>query len=73
VIGMDSMILLCSGDWILQAGSWVCDGSVTQTVYSAPVEYTWTMAARALFEGVKFAVPLMAVAWGGRQIIAMLR
>jgi hypothetical protein len=66
-------LISCDGDWTVTASGWDCTGAVTQIVYSAPVEYTWDMAATALFQGFSVVFPLMVVAWGGRQILKMLR
>lgn len=66
-------VILCDGDWMFAGSAWECSGSVTQIVYSAPVEYTAAMATEALFQGFSVVLPLMAVAWGGRQILKMLK
>lgn len=66
-------LILCDGDWTPTGSAWDCSGAVTQIVYSAPVEYTWDMAATALFQGFSVVFPLMVVAWGGRQVLKMLR
>lgn len=66
-------LILCDGDWTATASGWDCTGAVTQIVYSAPVEYTPAMIAEALFQGFSVTLPLMAVAWGGRFFLKMLR
>lgn len=65
--------ILCDIDWTITANGWDCLGAVTQVVYTAPVEYTASMATEALFNGFSVAIPLMAAAWGGRQLLKMLR
>lgn len=67
-----SSVLLCDSAWELSNG-WQCSGAVTQAIYSAPVEYTAAMASEALFTGFSVAFPLLIVAWGGRQLIKMVR
>ncbi|PSF10574.1 hypothetical protein C7H09_06420 [Marinobacter fuscus] len=66
-------LISCDGDWTATASGWDCTGAVTQIVYSAPVEYTPAMITEALFYGFSVTLPLLAVAWGGRQIIKMVR
>lgn len=68
-----SKAILCDGDWTITASGWDCTGDIIQVVYSAPVEYTAAMAMDALFHGFAAALPLMAVAWGGRQVLKMLK
>lgn len=68
-----SKAILCDGDWISTASGWDCSGAITQVVYTAPVEYTAAMVAEAIFQGFSVTLPLMAVAWGGRQLLKMLR
>lgn len=66
-------LILCDSDWIVTASGWDCSGAVTQIVYSAPVEYTAAMATEALFHGFSITLPLLALAWGGRQLLKMVR
>lgn len=66
-------VLLCDGDWIAGSSGWECSGAVTQFVFSAPVEYTAEMITEAVFQGFSVTFPLMVVAWGGRQVIKMVR
>ncbi|MCC4284371.1 hypothetical protein LL273_11595 [Marinobacter salarius] len=68
-----SKAILCDGDWTITASGWDCTGAITQVVYTAPVEYTPAMIAEAIFHGFSVTLPLMAVAWGGRQLLKMLR
>ncbi|WP_138438223.1 hypothetical protein [Marinobacter alexandrii] len=68
-----SKAILCDGDWTLTASGWDCSGAITQVVYTIPVEYTPAMIAEAIFQGFSVTLPLMAVAWGGRQLLKMLR
>lgn len=68
-----SKAILCDGDWTITASSWDCTGAITQVVYTAPVEYTPAMIAEAIFHGFSVTLPLMAVAWGGRRLLEMLR
>ena len=68
-----SKAILCDGNWTLTASGWDCTGAITQVVYTAPVEYTPAMIAEALFHGFSVTLPLMAVAWGGRQLLKMLK
>ncbi|GGY83592.1 hypothetical protein [Marinobacter zhanjiangensis] len=66
-------LILCDGTWQTGPTGWECTGTVTQIVYSAPVEHTPAMAAEAFFHGFATVVPVMAVIFGGRQILKMLR
>lgn len=68
-----SKAILCDGNWTITASGWDCTGAITQVVYTAPVEYTPAMIAEAIFQGFSVTLPLMAVAWGGRRILEMLR
>lgn len=65
--------VLCDGDWTVTASGLDCSGAITQVVYTVPVEYTAAMLVEALFQGFSVTLPLMAVAWGGRQLLKMLR
>jgi hypothetical protein len=67
-----SQLLLCDGSWEFTT-TWECSGAVTQAVYTVPTEYTAAMATEALFQGFSVAFPLLIVAWGGRQLIKMVR
>lgn len=66
-------LISCDGDWTVTASAWDCTGTVTQIVYSAPVEYTAAMATEAVFHGFSMTLPLLALAWGGRQILKTVR
>ena len=66
-------LISCDGDWVVTASGWDCSGAITQIVYTAPVEYTPEMVIEALFHGFSVAFPLLVVAWGGRQILKMVR
>lgn len=66
-------LISCDGDWTVTANGWDCTGTVMQIVYTAPVEYTAAMVTEAIFQGFTVTLPLMAVAWGGRQLLKMLR
>lgn len=68
-----SKAILCDGNWTIAASGWDCTGAITQVVYTAPVEYTPAMIAEAIFHGFSVTLPLMAVAWGGRQLLKMLK
>lgn len=68
-----SRVLLCDGDWVASGSAWECTGAITQVVYSAPVEYTAAMITEAVFHGFSVTLPLMAVAWGGRQVLKIVR
>ena len=68
-----SKAILCDGNWTITASGWDCTGAITQVVYTAPVEYTPAMIAEAIFHGFSVTLPLMAVAWGGRQLLKMLK
>lgn len=68
-----SKLILCDGDWTLSGAAWECAGTVTQIVYSAPVEYTPEMITEAIFYGFTVTFPLMAIAWGGRQLLKAVR
>ena len=68
-----SKAILCDGNWTITASGWDCTGAITQVVYTAPVEYTPAMIAEAIFHGFSVTLPLMAVAWGGRRLLEMLR
>lgn len=68
-----STVLLCDGDWTLSANGWECSAAVTQAVYTAPVEYTAVMVTEAIFQGFSVAFPLMVIAWGGRQLLRMVK
>ena len=65
---------LCNGgDWVPNGSSLECTGTIMQSVYSVPVEYTAEMAMEAIFQGFMVAIPVLAVVFGGRQILKMLR
>ena len=66
-------LISCDGDWTVTATGWDCLGTVTQIVYTAPVEYTGLMATEAIFHGFSMTLPLMALAWGGRHVLKMVR
>jgi len=66
-------LILCDGNWQPGPSGWDCTGAVTQVVYSAPVEYTAAMAVEAFFIGFSTVLPVLAVIFGGRQILKMLR
>lgn len=68
-----SKLLLCDGDWILSGSAWECSGAVTQAVFSAPVDYTASMVTEAVFHGFSVTFPVMALAWGARQVLRMVR
>lgn len=66
-------LISCDGDWTVTANGWECLGTATQIVYTAPVEYTAAMATEALFQGFSVVLPLMMLAWGGLQLLKMVR
>ncbi|SNC76944.1 hypothetical protein SAMN04487881_3692 [Marinobacter sp. es.048] len=68
-----SKAILCDGDWTLTASGWDCTGAITQVVYSVPAEVTAATITEGIFYGFSATLPLMAVAWGGRQLLKMLR
>lgn len=70
---MSTKLLLCDGDWTASATGWECSGAVSQVVYSAPVEYTQEMALEAFFYGFTMFLPVLAIVFGGRQILHFLR
>lgn len=67
-----SKLILCDGDWTLSGAAWECAGTVTQIVYSAPVEYTAEMAMEAIFQGFSANVAVMATVFGGRLILKQI-
>lgn len=68
-----SNLILCDGNWTQTATGWDCAGAVTQVVYSAPAEFTTEMAVAAFASGFATVLPVLAVIFGGRQILKMLR
>lgn len=65
--------ILCDGDWTVTPSGVDCVGTITQIVYTAPVEYTATMAMEAIFQGFATMVVPMAVVFGGRLILKTLK
>jgi hypothetical protein len=68
-----SYIALCSEPFEIVGSNFVCNAELTQTIFIAPVSYTPEMVMEALFQGFIFGLPVLAVVFGGRQILKMLR
>lgn len=70
---MNSVLVCVDGDWSVVLGRVNCTGTIEQIIQTVPTQITYLALAESFAEGFGLCVPVIAVIFGARLLLSMIR